>query len=182
MAKNITMDELLTIIDSLPYNKFKEIIDHYSATNKADFENEMELMVTASLQQKLLKLGINSTCPYCNSDRVIKKGKRKHIQVLLCKDCNKKFTPFTNTILEKTRWHWDIWIKVLEMIINNYPIKSMVNVLVDDYGCVGINYKTVWLWRMKLIHALASLPQPVLTGIIQQECIFGQSKCRLCFP
>lgn len=47
MAKNITMDELLTIIDSLPYNKFKEIIDHYSATNKADFENEMELMVTA---------------------------------------------------------------------------------------------------------------------------------------
>lgn len=28
MAKNITMDELLTIIDSLPYNKFKEIIDH----------------------------------------------------------------------------------------------------------------------------------------------------------
>lgn len=93
MAKNITMDELLTIIDSLPYNKFKEIIDHYSATNKADFENEMELMVTAGLQQKLLKLGINSTCPYCGSDRVIKKGKRKHIQVLLCKDCNKKFTP-----------------------------------------------------------------------------------------
>lgn len=82
MAKNITMDELLTIIDSLPYNKFKEIIDHYSATNKADFENEMELMVTASLQQKLLKFGINSTCPYCNSDRVIKKGKRKHIQAL----------------------------------------------------------------------------------------------------
>ena len=75
MAKNITMDELLTIIDSLPYNKFKEIIDHYSATNKADFENEMELMVTASLQQKLLKHGINSTCPYCGSDRVIKKGR-----------------------------------------------------------------------------------------------------------
>lgn len=77
MAKNITMDELLTIIDNLPYNKFKEIIDHYSTTNKADFENEMELMVTASLQQKLLKLGINLTCPYCNSDRVIKKGKKK---------------------------------------------------------------------------------------------------------
>ena len=172
MAKNITMDELLTIIDSLPYNKFKEIIDHYSATNKADFENEMELMVTASLQQKLLKHGINSTCPYCGSDRVIKKGKRKHIQVLQCKDCNKKFTPFTNTILERTRWHWDIWIKVLEMTINNYPIQSMVNVLVDDYGCVGINYKTVWLWRMKLIHVLASLPQPVLTGIIQVDETF----------
>ena len=85
MAKSITMDELLTIIDSLPYNKFKEIIDHYSATNKADFEDEMELMVTASLQQKLLKLGINSTCPYCNSDRVIKKGKRRSRQELCAK-------------------------------------------------------------------------------------------------
>lgn len=66
MAKNITMDELLTIIDSLPYNKFKEIIDHYSATNKADFENEMELMVTASLQQKLLKRGKESISRFFN--------------------------------------------------------------------------------------------------------------------
>lgn len=32
-------------------------------------------MVTASLQQKLLKLGINSTCTYCNLDRVIKRVK-----------------------------------------------------------------------------------------------------------
>lgn len=29
MVKNITMDELLTIIDSLPYNKFKCKMKHY---------------------------------------------------------------------------------------------------------------------------------------------------------
>lgn len=172
MSKNLTMDELLAVIDSLPYHKFKEVIDHYSAANKTDFQNEMDLLVTTSLQQKLIKLGINSTCPCCGSEKVVKCGKRKHIQVLQCKDCSKKFTPFTDTILEKTRWHWDIWIKVLEMTINNYSIQSMVNVLVDDYGCEGINPKTVWLWRMKLIHALASLPQPVLTGIIQVDETF----------
>ena len=172
MAKNLTMEELIKTIDSLPYNKFKEIVDHYSQNNKTNFEDELDIIVTASLQQKLLKLGINSVCPYCNSDKIIKKGKRKHIQVLYCKECNKKFTPFTNTILEKTRWHWDIWVKVLEMTINNYPIQSMLNVLVDDYGCTGINYKTVWLWRMKFIHALASLPQPILTGVIQVDETF----------
>ena len=67
MSKNLTMDELLAVIDSLPYHKFKEVIDHYSAANKTDFQNEMDLMVTTSLQQKLMKLGVNSTCPYLNN-------------------------------------------------------------------------------------------------------------------
>lgn len=172
MAKNLTMEELLAVVNSLPYHKFKEVVDNYASTTKTDFQSEMDLMVTASLQDRLIKLGINSHCPHCGSDRVVKCGKRKHIQVLQCKDCSKKFTPFTDTILEKTRWHWDIWIKVLEMTINNYSIQSMVNVLEDDFGCVGINPKTVWLWRMKLIHALASIPQPKLTGIIQVDETF----------
>ena len=166
------MEELLKEIGSLPFHQFQKVVEHYSTTNGVSFESEMESMVTASLQQKLLQFGINSTCPYCNSDKVIKKGKRKEVQILMCKDCGKRFTPFTNTILEKTRWHWDIWIKVLEMTLNNYPIESMAHVLVDDYGCTGINYKTVWLWRHKLIHALASVPMPTLTGVIQIDETF----------
>ena len=134
--KTLTMDELLKIIDSLPYNQFKQVVEHYSTTNAANFEQELSSMVTMSLQQKLIKLGINSTCPYCNSKKIIKKGVRKEVQMFMCKDCGKRFTPFSNTILEKSRWHWDIWIKVLEMTINNYPIEAMVNVLEDDYGCV----------------------------------------------
>ena len=128
-------------------------------------------MVTASLQQKLIKLEINSKCPYCGSD-ARKDGMRKHIQTFECKSCKRKFTVFTGTVLERTRWHWDIWVKVLDMVINNYSIDSMLNVLQDDYGCVGIDRKTVWLWRMKLIHALASVPQPILTGVIQVDETF----------
>lgn len=58
------------------------------------------------------------------------------------------------------------------MTINSYSIPDMINVLEKDYGCDGINYKTVWLWRMKLIHALASLPMPKLTGIVQVDETF----------
>jgi len=97
----------------------------------------------------------------CNSSLKVKNGKRKNgIQEYKCKECGTKFTAFTNTILEKTRWHWDIWIKVLEMTINNLSIKKMVNILENDYGCTNINEKTVWLWRMKLIHSIATLPMP----------------------
>ena len=48
----------------------------------------------------------------------------------------------------------------------------MVNVLEKDYGCTNINEKTVWLWRMKLIHSIANLPQPKLTGNIQIDETF----------
>lgn len=48
----------------------------------------------------------------------------------------------------------------------------MVNVLEKNYGCTNINEKTVWLWRMKLIHAIANLPHPKLTGNIQIDETF----------
>ena len=35
-----------------------------------------------------------------------------------------------------------------------------------------INEKTVWLWRMKLIHAIPNLPQPKLTSNIQIDETF----------
>jgi len=45
----------------------------------------------------------------CNSSLKVKNGKRKNgIQEYKCKECGTKFTAFTNTILEKSRWHWDI--------------------------------------------------------------------------
>lgn len=58
--KNITMDDLMEFIDNLPYNQFKQVVDRYASVTKSDFQKEMDSMVTASLQQKLLKLGINS--------------------------------------------------------------------------------------------------------------------------
>ena len=109
----------------------------------------METLVTNSLETKLHNLKVNCTCPKCKSSIIVKNGKRPNgIQEYKCKDCGTKFTKFTkftNTILEKTRWHWDIWVKVLEMTINNFSIKKMVNVLERDYGCTNINEKTVWL-------------------------------------
>ena len=172
MAKNISKEEIQQAINNLPFVQFKEIIEGYVTQNGVDCRQQIDAIITNSLQDKLLQHGINSTCPECGSKHIGKWGKRKEIQVFKCKDCGKQFTLFTGTILEKTRWHWEIWVKVLEMVLNGFSIQDMLNVLVTDYGCDGINPKTVWLWRMKLIHALASLPQPVLTGVIQVDETF----------
>lgn len=170
--RQITFDEVLNFINTLPYNKFKEVVENYSKSNNANFEKELEKMISLNFQQRLENLGINKICTKCNSKNIMKYGKRKYIQLFKCKECSTKFTLFTNTILEKTRWHWDIWIKVLEMTLNNVSLHDMINVLERDYSCTGINYKTVWLWRMKLIHALAAMPMPTLTGIIQVDETF----------
>lgn len=170
--RQITFDEVLNYINTLPYNKFKEVVEHYSESTNANFETELEKMISLNFQQRLENIGINKICPKCNSKHIKKNGKRKYVQVFKCKECSTKFTLFTNTILEKTRWHWDIWIKVLEMTLNNASLPDMINVLERDYSCTGINYKTVWLWRMKLIHALAAMPMPILSGIIYVDETF----------
>ncbi|MXQ48917.1 insertion element protein [Streptococcus pneumoniae] len=48
----------------------------------------------------------------------------------------------------------------------------MRNVLFNDYSCVGIDIKTVWLWRLKLITAMPNIPMPILSGIIQVDETF----------
>ena len=76
MPKTMTIDELQKIIDTLPYNQFREMVEKYSAANATNFETEMHAMVTSSLQEKLIKLGINSTCPDCGSKKIVKDGLR----------------------------------------------------------------------------------------------------------
>lgn len=174
MAKQeISLDNVMNFIKALPFSEFKEIVKSYSEHTKTSFDEELNLITTLNLQDRLKELGVNRSCPKCNSMIVVKNGKRSNgIQEFKCRECNTKFTLFTGTILEKTRWHWDIWIKVLEMTLNNYSIPKMTTVLRDDYNCDGINDKTVWMWRLKLIHALASLPNPKLTGIVQVDETF----------
>lgn len=170
--RELTFDEVLSYLEKLPYKRFKEAVNHYSIHTKLNLEKEMDVMVTLNFQQRLEKLKINSNCPRCNSQIIVKNGKENYVQRYKCKGCGKSFTLFTNTVLEKTKWHWDIWIKVLEMTLNNYSLNNIKTVLEKDYGCRGISPKTIFLWKHKLIHALASFPMPKLTGVIQIDETF----------
>ncbi len=174
MAKReLAFEDVISFLETLPYSKFKQVVDRYSRATGNNLSGDMASLVTMDFERRLDRLNINCACPKCaGTDNIQKYGRRNHVQVYKCMDCGSKFTRFSGTILEKTRWHWDIWIKVLEMTLNQYPIRDMVRVLVYDYGCTGIDIKTVWMWRMKLIHALAALPMPQLTGIVQVDETF----------
>lgn len=98
--RNLTFDEVLSFIESLPYNQFKEVIEHYSTHTKADFEKELDVMVSLNFQRRLKKLNINTNCPNCNGSSIVKFGKQGNINRFKCKDCGKTFTLFSGTILE----------------------------------------------------------------------------------
>ena len=102
-------NDISDFINSLSFVDFEKIVKKYSSTNNVNFNKQMENMVTLSLESKLNKLHINSNCPSCNSNLKVKNGKRSNvIQEYKCKECNTKFTAFTGTILEKTKWHYEI--------------------------------------------------------------------------
>lgn len=174
MANKLYTDqELRKILLGLPFHKVKMILDHYTEETGTSFDKELSLIITNSLQRRLEEHDVNKACRKCGSITIVKDGRRSDgVQKYLCKDCNSRFTLFSGTILEKTKWHWDAWVKTLEMTINNIPLRAMHNILIKDYGCYGIDLKTIWLWRMKLIHAIATMKTPKLSGVVQIDETF----------
>ena len=160
-------------LKALPFAEFKKMVEEYSECTQSNLDTEMRRLVTLDHQKRLEELGINSTCPQCGSDIIVKNGiKSTGVQKYKCTKCSHEFTRFSGTVLEKTRWHWDAWVTALNALFDGASIVDTRNKLIDDCGCTGIDKKTVWLWRMKLIHALAAYPKPTLSGVIQADETF----------
>jgi hypothetical protein len=60
------------------------------------------------------------------------------------------------------------------MTINNYSLNNMQRILEHNYHFTGIDYKTLFLWQHKLIHAVAQMQQPQLSGVVQIDETFIQ--------
>lgn len=170
--KTITKNEVQAKSNTLSLDEFLFMIDNYSKSIGNDLDSAKDKLITDDLQNRLICNNINTTCPHCNSSNIIKNGKKNNIAHFKCKNCNKQFTPFTNTILEKTKIHWDIWVKVIQLVLNNTPVEHIQKILVKDYHLYDLDYKSVFLWKHKIINALAQMPMPKLSGIIQVDETF----------
>jgi len=170
---SLTKEAVEQYVVSWPHEEMLGLLHSYYEANKTGKTKPQKSASMVYLQEKMITDGIFNACPHCGSINFIKYGKQPSgLTCYKCKDCNQRFNVLTGTILDKTHWTYDIWIKVLEMTINNTSVRDMVNILERDCGCTGINVKTVWHMRMKLVHALATLPQPQLTGVIQIDETF----------
>lgn len=174
MNKNkLTQDDVLEYIKGLDYKKFSEIVKEYSAHTCREYNEEMRKLASSDLQDKLAALHINDRCPKCFGDKgVIKSGVRNEIQYYKCKHCGQYFTRFYGTILDKSHYHWDIWVQMMFMVLNDLSMVAMETILKNDFGLTKINSRTIWLMRLKIVHAIASLDTVQLSGVIQIDETF----------
>lgn len=102
--KTIELNDVINSISQLPFADFNKIVRQYANRQNVDVADTLNLVVASNFEERLAKLGVNSSCPQCGSTSISKYGRRNNIQVFKCKDCSKRFTRFSGTVLEKTRW------------------------------------------------------------------------------
>ena len=150
--------------------QFKQFVTAYASGGGQDTGRVWSGAVYSVSEQHLAALGVNRACPACGSAAVVHNGTNQAgIQRLHCQDCDKSFTRFTGTLLEKSRFPWEVWVEVLRMTLNDDALLTMKTVLEQDFGCQGINVKTLFAMRIKLVHAMANIEPPKLTGVIQMD-------------
>lgn len=177
MSRKISKDDIQKQLNTYSLTEIISMLNTYSASTSTDVSAVKKSLIINDFQNRLVNNNINTDCPYCKGKNIVGFGKNGNIKRFKCKACSKTFTLFTNTILEKTKYHWDIWIAVLSMVLNNIPVEHIVETLHKDYKLLELDYKTVFLWKHKIIHALASMPLPRLSGVIQiDETFFRESQ------
>ncbi|VDN46944.1 conserved protein of unknown function [Petrocella atlantisensis] len=162
---------LLELIEKLPYPDFKHAVQLFAQMEKLDFHQELNLITTFHFQSRMEKLGINNTCPSCGSSHHTIHAIRNEIKRYRCKDCSKTYTLFSGTVIEKTKWHWDIWVRFLELTIHGHSLNDIQSILESEFGCNNINHKTVFLWRHKLIYVLAQMSKIRLSNYVYMDGI-----------
>lgn len=177
MFSSISAADLQKQVNLLPVNEIVKILKNYQRSTDVNISQSVNNFIFEDLQDKLKKNGINSACPSCNSKIIVGFGHNGKIQRFKCKDCNKTFTLFTGTILEKTKYGWDVWVRMVEMVINHYPMEHMLEVLKKDFELDNINYKTIFTWQHKILHAMAEMPMPKLDSTVQiDETFFRETQ------
>lgn len=168
-----TFGQLLGQAGRLSQAQLKQFILAYAGQNGQDGKRVWENSVAVELEDHLVQLGVNQACPACGSAAVVNNGftpagvQRRH-----CQDCGKNFTRFTGTMLERSRFPWSAWVEALRSTLSGDSLADTRNILEHDFGCAGIDIKTVISMRHKLIHAMTGVTPPKLSGVIQMDETF----------
>lgn len=103
-------------------------------------------------------------CPSCHSKNIVKNGHDKNkIQIYNCKDCEKKFTPCTNTLVSHTKLTYEQFEIFFECMNDKLSIRKTAVKM-------EVNKNTVFLFRHKVLECISEIRQNVkLKGEIQAD-------------
>jgi len=122
--------------------------------------------IISGLEQRLVD---KPECPHCHSGIINRHGKSGSMQRYRCKNCLKTFNASTGTPLAHLRLK-DRWLNYIGTMIQG-------KVLRDSASDCGINLKTAFLWRHRLLTLPAIMKPKSLEGIVEvDETFFAYSE------
>ena len=166
------IDAVAEFLATLSPNAYIYAVDQAGKIRGKKLDGFIAEVVASDIQVKLAANGYEPHCPDCGYPHTQKNGKRGGIQRYRCQKCGRQFSVTSGTILEKTRYTWDVWVDVVYGMLNDHPLASIRTQLSDDRHCHGIELNTVHLMRLKVMNAIASIPSPKLSGVIKIDDTF----------
>ncbi len=122
---------------------------------RSEFQSTPQL---TAVKAELNKEQITS-CPHCKSNEIYGHGTYKGRKRYKCKTCAKTFNDFTGTAvsgIKKTeKFH-----EYLEMVVESVTIRKAASKL-------GVNVKTIFDWRHKLLSSLPKVSGQAFSGIVE---------------
>ena len=123
-------------------------MQEFIRSNYVDDWDDRHLRVGQTNEAELINSITPSSCPYCQSETIIRKGMNgNHIQRYLCKQCNRFFVPTTGTIFDEHK------ISIREWISYSLNILRYVSITADSWNNKN-DFKTSRYWLQKLFAVL----------------------------
>lgn len=111
-----------------------------------------------------------ANCPHCSARKYIKYGKDKGSQRFMCKACHQTFTEYTGT-----------WLDGLQKKsrVSEYIELMMAGKSLDKISAqMGINKKTAFDWRHKILSSLTHDEGKEMEGIVESDETFFEESCK----
>jgi transposase-like protein len=143
--------ELIAIAKEIPESHLEEALAMMrELKKKADEESKNEE---------------ETTCPHCESVRIVRNGKKCGKQAYLCRNCGKSFVATTKSPIEKSRSSATVWKQVISDTVDGVAIDKTADNL-------ALSHVTVFNMRHKILYAIeqALIEAPVtLTGVCEAD-------------
>lgn len=105
-------------------------------------------------------------CIHCNSNKVIKHGKKNNIQRFMCKDCSKTFDDITLTPMANSHLPINKWLEYAKCMILGFSLRKSAK------AC-EVSLKTSFYMRHRLLDAIRNL-QGIgeVSGVVEMDETF----------
>jgi len=145
--------EIIAIVKEIPEEYLEETLAKVrEIKEKADSEKEPEEL----------------SCPNCNSECIVRNGRKHGKQTFLCRNCKKSFVQTSNTAIENSHSSATVWKQVISDTVNGVSIDKTAESL-------NLHHETIFNMRHKILYCVEQSlkANPVkLTGICETDETF----------